>query len=162
MPYKDPVARQARHVWRLENEPGFRERWNAAQLRRWHLKHAVDPEPHREQVRRWRRDNLDQTREMNRASATKQRAEHPEKTNAHARKAQTARMKRYPAWADDTKIQEVYALARLLSETTGVVHHVDHVIPLQGRRVSGLHVHNNLQAIPAAANQRKFNHFEVN
>jgi hypothetical protein len=51
--------------------------------------------------------------------------------------------------------------ARLLFKQTGIPHHVDHIIPLTGKRVSGLHVHNNLQVIPARENLRKHNHFEV-
>jgi len=35
------------------------------------------------------------------------------------------------------------------------------VVPLQGKRVSGLHVHENLQILPRVENMRKHNHFEV-
>jgi hypothetical protein len=33
--------------------------------------------------------------------------------------------------------------------------HVDHVIPLQGKKVSGFHVPSNIQVIPASENVRK-------
>jgi hypothetical protein len=39
--------------------------------------------------------------------------------------------------------------------------HVDHIIPLQGEMVSGLHVPNNIQVIPWIDNVRKANSFEV-
>jgi hypothetical protein len=79
----------------------------------------------------------------------------------HASKRRTAKLKRTPAWADMDAIREFYAAARRMTEATGVVYHVDHIIPLQGRLVSGLHVPNNLQIIPGTENSRKRNRFEV-
>jgi hypothetical protein len=38
--------------------------------------------------------------------------------------------------------------------------HVDHIIPLQGKNVSGLHIPENLQVIPAIENIKKRNNFE--
>ena len=40
-------------------------------------------------------------------------------------------------------------------------HHVDHIIPLHGKLVSGLHVESNLQVITQAANCTKSNKYEV-
>lgn len=61
-------------------------------------------------------------------------------------------MQRVPAWANRQKIAEMYA-------TCPPGFHVDHVIPLRGETVSGLHVHENLQHLPARENARKSNHF---
>jgi hypothetical protein len=86
------------------------------------------------------------------------------KDNKHRKlETTTAREKRCvlatPTWADRELIKELYALAQKLTAQTGIPHEVDHVIPLQGKTVSGFHVENNLQVIPATENRRKSNKF---
>lgn len=79
----------------------------------------------------------------------------------HAAKRRVAKIQRTPLWADREAILALYVEAVRLSRETGVLHHVDHRIPLQGRLVSGLHVHQNLQILTASANSIKSNKFEV-
>ena len=65
------------------------------------------------------------------------------------------------AWADQDAIKAVYAEARRLERSDGIKRHVDHELPLYGELVSGLHVHQNLQILPARANLKKGNTFTV-
>lgn len=81
--------------------------------------------------------------------------------NSHAGKRRAAKLQRTPPWADLAAIEAIYAEAHRLTQATGVPHHVDHEIPLQGRRVSGLHVQGNLQILTGAENSRKHNRFEI-
>lgn len=68
-----------------------------------------------------------------------------------------ARINRTPAWSDREKIRQFYLDAAELTLLSGVLFSVDHVIPLQGETVSGLHVHTNMQIILGVENSRKCN-----
>jgi hypothetical protein len=46
-----------------------------------------------------------------------------------------------------------------MTESTGTVWHVDHIIPVKHKLVCGLHIAENLQLLPGPDNQRKSNHF---
>ena len=77
----------------------------------------------------------------------------------------TARQKRIkqstPKWADIATIKEVYIQAQYRTKETGVPHEVDHIIPLQGKLVCGLHVPANLQILTEKENQTKNAKFTV-
>lgn len=74
----------------------------------------------------------------------------------------SAKAHRCPAWlSEDDKwmIHEAYVLAATRSKVTGVSWHVDHIVPLRGTTVSGLHVPWNLQVITGCENVRKGNRY---
>lgn len=54
-------------------------------------------------------------------------------------------------------IKRVYIEAARLTRVTGVVHDVDHIVPLNHPRVCGLHVAWNLRPMPARTNGAKGN-----
>ena len=61
---------------------------------------------------------------------------------------------------DFEQIKQIYLECKIITEQTGIEHHVDHIIPLRGRNVCGLHVPWNLQIITAEENLRKSNKYE--
>jgi hypothetical protein len=79
--------------------------------------------------------------------------------NAATRLRQVRKLKATPLWADLEQIKRIYVACAKVSERTGVEHHVDHIIPLQGENVCGLHVERNLAIIPAKMNLEKSNSF---
>jgi hypothetical protein len=85
--------------------------------------------------------------------------ENPEKRAAIAAKRRAAKLNRTPSWADLEHIKQFYEARKAISDATGRDYHVDHMVPLQGKTVSGLHVPGNLQIIPAKRNITKSNTF---
>lgn len=80
-------------------------------------------------------------------------------------KYKAAKLDRMPEWVVNDPdmvwmIEEAYHLAKLREEVMGGKWHVDHAVPLRGKKVSGLHVPWNLRVIPAKENIRKSNKFE--
>lgn len=67
------------------------------------------------------------------------------------------KVKATPSWANLSLIRDIYKMREILSKETGVIYHVDHIIPLKGKSVCGLHVEYNLQVIPAYENLTKSN-----
>jgi 5-methylcytosine-specific restriction endonuclease McrA len=57
---------------------------------------------------------------------------------------------------------QFYDVAKLRTKATGVTWEVDHVIPLRGKSVSGLHVPTNLQVILKSENRAKRNFVSAN
>lgn len=126
------------------------------------------PEQVKATLRAWYERNKDYALERAAAWA----AANPEKVKqakakwqaANPGKARASRNRRTPRWltnADNASIRGQYDFAALMTWLVGVPYHVDHIIPLQGKLVSGLHVPSNLRVIRGADNIAKGNRFEA-
>lgn len=99
-----------------------------------------------------------------RSSENKVRGRKHYSVNTHMYRARDARRRALqkqatPLWANSFFISEIYHLAKLRSKATGFSWHVDHIIPLNGKHVCGLHLETNLQVIPASVNLSKGNSY---
>lgn len=119
----------------------------------------------REREESWWRENADRValwaREYSLEGMVERLAE-------EGRQREAAQIRATPPWADPKKIAAIYEEAARLTAETGIPHHVDHIVPLQGpvatwgpfkgmRIVFGLHWEANLQVIPARDNVKKGN-----
>lgn len=114
---------------------------------------------------------LPRKREWNNRPGTKQasiaRANAHNKANpamhlARTRKRQASQLQRTPSWDPNAHlIIAKYQLAAMLTKASGISHHVDHIIPLQGKKVSGLHTFANLRVIPGSDNVKKSNSYTI-
>jgi len=141
---KECNANYARE-WRLKNESKIHAYRKATKKQRAKVQKEYDAKRQKretrtntEAIRRWRQKN-------------------PAAHNARVMARECAKLQAMPDWAIKFYIDEAYHLSRPRSESTGVKHHVDHIVPLRGKEVCGLHNHFNLQVIPASINIRKGN-----
>lgn len=82
----------------------------------------------------------------------------PGKAAAKAAKRNAAKLQRTPSWANLNKIEEFYIKAREMSKGS-IKYEVDHIIPLQGKTISGFHIETNLQIISKSDNCSKGNKY---
>jgi len=95
-------------------------------------------------------------------SKARYKAANKGKVNAYTIKRRAAKLKRTPAWLtedDHWMMEQAYESAALRTKLFGFHWHVDHIFPLQGKYVSGLHVPTNLQVVPWLDNVSKANKY---
>lgn len=111
-------------------------------------------EKRREAARRRYYADIEKHRARGRKTALAWQAKNPGRAAERARRWEAARIKAMPAWAEPELLELIYAEAahRRLE--------VDHIIPLRGRNVCGLHVHYNLQLLSRSENARKGNRLD--
>ena len=155
-------------VWRKANPESYHKSWrkwlesnrdvHAIRVKRWQSENKDKVAADR---KNWELANPDKVREK----TNRWRQKHPEKYTAAAVASVARRAKRVPKWLtqeDKWLMTQFYDVAKLRTKATGVTWEVDHVIPLRGKSVSGLHVPANLQVILKSENRAKRNFVSAN
>jgi hypothetical protein len=111
----------------------------------------------------WRKNNVDKVHKSNKdkyernksvikVKQKQYRADNPEVFKAAHAKRKATKLQQTPPWYSHADAVAVYKELK-------PGYHVDHIVPLQGKNVSGLHWHHNLQVLPATENMSKSNKF---
>lgn len=129
-----------------ENSETLNQRyWTNPKVKEYQLnRYHQNPERFRAEHEAYRKSNLD-------------------KFAAKEAKRRSRKLNATPPWLTEVHFKEIenfYWLAKDLETITGQTYHVDHIVPLQGRTVCGLHVPWNLQVLPSDVNLSKSNKLE--
>jgi 5-methylcytosine-specific restriction endonuclease McrA len=106
--------------------------------------------------KKWKEENPQKVIEMNK----KWTSLNLDKVNAKGSKYRASKLNATPSWLTEDHIKQIeqfYSSAKALEHDNGIKYHVDHIIPLQGKEVCGLHVPWNLQILSAEENKSKSN-----
>jgi hypothetical protein len=126
----------------------------------WHKEYyAKNPELHKQKTAKYRLEHPEKVRETQLLSMRKRK---PQKTAAE-RARQANKLKATPLWLtknDYKEMEAVYISAKKTSTFAGFDCHVDHIVPLKGKDVCGLHVPWNLRVVSRSYNIKKFNHLD--
>lgn len=143
--------------------------WYEKNRKRILEKKKADRESRRDEYRAWRKKHYAKTRDAQIAKVKKWQDENPDYAHRYrserrgllAERSSSYRISRNiatPAWAEPFKILAFYEAARNLTVGTGILHSVDHIVPLRSDLVCGLHCPDNLRVIPQADNVSKGNY----
>lgn len=138
-------VKAAQKAWREKNK-----QYDQARKEKWR-------EQNPEYGKQWIADNENRMQHLRKAW----KENNPHRLLARDARRRATKKNATPLWADHERIVQVYADAKSLSDDLGVQFEVDHIVPLQGKLVCGLHWEGNLQIIPANDNRRKANKFAV-
>ena len=111
-------------------------------------------------TRKWKQENKDFVYEYNK----KYKSDHSNLMSQLEKKRQIRLKNATPSWLtefDLLKMKCYYQVASMYSRESSQKWSVDHIIPLQGKNVCGLHVPSNLRIIPTSENTKKSNLYKV-
>lgn len=131
--------------------------WMERKGKEWHRNNYFSNHEHnKKQSLEYSRRNSKKMAENNKAW----RKDNPDKNAQKSAMYRARKMNATPQWTNEDDVfflNEIYAASKLKTESTGIQHHVDHIVPLKGNTFCGLHVWWNLQVITATENLMKHN-----
>lgn len=116
---------------------------------------SKEKEAHRVNQAKYRANNEDKVRAIVRRSLNKAYADNPGKYKAKVARRKAFKLHATPKWVTDKEFEQI----KILYENCPSGCQVDHIIPLRGTNVCGLHTLKNLQYLTSEDNASKKNNF---
>lgn len=117
-----------------------------------------NPDARKKHSKAYYNNNKDVCRERNKIWAKA----NPNKRREYLASYRAAKLKATPLWVDVEALSEVYSDCNDLQWLSEEPLEVDHIVPLQGKNVCGLHIAENLQIITQSQNRAKGNKYNGN
>lgn len=147
-------------AWRAKN----RDKTRAAQQRYYEKNkeicdarvkesHSKKPEYYSKKSTQWQLENKEQHLQNKRNSYARNSAKEISRVRRRQNKIKHGEM--FMNQAEQAEVQGMYDFCKIFKGFE-----VDHIIPLNGKSVSGLHVLGNLQVLPISVNRSKGNKFK--
>jgi len=158
---KDKIKAQkkAYHEANKKKSNAQNKAWYEANKEKRKAHYEANKDKISEQAKAYREANKDKVKAQQKAWYEANSAYYIEK--ARFREKLLNKLQR-PSWYNSKLVNNIYNKCHKLNKIAGFIkYHVDHIVPLQGKNVSGLHVQGNLEIILASANLSKSNKFET-
>ena len=147
-------------IWRANN----RDKTRAAQQRYYEKNkevcdarvkesHSKKPEYYAQKSTEWQNENKERHLQNRRNSYARNSAKEIERVRRRQKKIRHGEM--FMNQAEQAEVQGMYDFCQIFKSFE-----VDHIIPLNGKTVSGLHILSNLQVLPISVNRSKGNKFK--
>ena len=159
MAYKDLEKKKATQKAYNEANKDKIKAYNEAYYEASKEKRKAHYEANKDKIKAYNEANKDKIKAQKKAYYEANSAYYIEK--ARFREKLLNKLQR-PIWYNSKLVNNIYNKCHKLNKIAGFIkYHVDHIVPLQGKNVSGLHVQGNLEIILASANLSKSNKFET-
>jgi len=140
------------YLEKKEKNSPIRKAYYLKNLQKIKIYYATYYQEKAEQIRQYRKEYYQRNKSKESAKMLEYTKKYPHVKRALSAKRRAIKKQAIPKWANLNAIKQFY-------KNCPLGYHVDHIIPLQGEIVCGLHVENNLQYLTVEENLKKGNKY---
>ena len=154
------IYKKEHYITNRDKEKVIQQVWYQENKEKRCLKSKIYRETNQEQVSIYHKNRYIKNKEEYNAASKFWRKSNSAKRAAYEAMHRAIKLQTTPKWLTEEhnkQIEFIYKMANTIQKLTSITCHVDHIIPLKGKIVSGLHIPYNLQITTAEFNIKKNN-----